>query len=139
MQEAALIPELLVTDLARSLDFYRGVLGFEVLYDRPEEGFASLKRGAAEIMLEAWRGEPDAWVTAPLAAPFGRGINFQIACEDVEALAARVARAGLPFFRPLATARYRVVGRIVVVRRFLVQDPDGYLLRFAEDIGAEPA
>ena len=90
-------------------------------------------------MLETWRGEPDAWVTGPLAPPFGRGINFQIACEDVEALAERVRPAGLPFFRPPATARYRVVGQIVIARRFLVQDPDGYLLRFAQDIASEAA
>lgn len=38
----ALIPELYVTDLQRSLVFYTQLLGFKVAYDRPEEGFAFL-------------------------------------------------------------------------------------------------
>ncbi len=35
---ARLVPELIVTDIERSLAFYVGVLGFSVLYERPEEG-----------------------------------------------------------------------------------------------------
>jgi len=34
-----LVPELEVSDTARSLDFYVRVLGFAVLYERPEQGF----------------------------------------------------------------------------------------------------
>jgi hypothetical protein len=37
-----LIPELDVSDLDRSLNFYVKVVGFSVLYDRPEERFAFL-------------------------------------------------------------------------------------------------
>ncbi|WP_273185913.1 VOC family protein [Hyphomonas adhaerens] len=37
---AALVPELYVSDLAQSLDFYCGALGFSVVYQRPEERFA---------------------------------------------------------------------------------------------------
>ena len=36
----ALVPELEVSDFAKSLDFYVRVLGFSVLYDRPERPFA---------------------------------------------------------------------------------------------------
>lgn len=35
-----LVPGLLVTDIAASLAFWRNILGFRVLFDRPEEGFA---------------------------------------------------------------------------------------------------
>ena len=35
-----LTPELGVTDIARSLGFYRDILSFTVVYDRPAEGFA---------------------------------------------------------------------------------------------------
>lgn len=132
MQTAALIPELLVGDLDRSLAFYRDALGFEVLYDRPEDGFASLRLGAAEIMLEAYDGSPGFWLTGPLDPPLGRGINFQIMVADAAALAARVRAAGVQLFRDLAEARYRVDDGAVVVHQFLVQDPDGYLLRFSE-------
>ncbi len=33
---AKVAPELHVNDLAASLDFWRGILGFEIAYDRPD-------------------------------------------------------------------------------------------------------
>ena len=35
-----LVPELLITDLAASLNFWVPPCGFEILHDRPKEGFA---------------------------------------------------------------------------------------------------
>jgi len=32
-----LVPELLITDLATSLNFWVALCGFEILYDRPKE------------------------------------------------------------------------------------------------------
>ncbi len=40
MNYATLIPELAVTNCDNSLKFYRDVLGFTVLYERKDEGFA---------------------------------------------------------------------------------------------------
>lgn len=37
---AALVPELSVTDLDRSLAFYVDLCGFRIRYSRPENGFA---------------------------------------------------------------------------------------------------
>jgi hypothetical protein len=48
----ALVPELEVSDFGKSLEFYVGILGFSVLYDRPERPFAYLGLGAAHIMIE---------------------------------------------------------------------------------------
>ncbi len=44
-----LIPELVVTDIAVSVAFWRNVLGFAVIYDRPEDGFAMLQRDGVRI------------------------------------------------------------------------------------------
>ena len=33
---------------------------------------------------------------------------------------------------------YRVDDRNVAVKQFVVMDPDGYLIRFAQDIGSRP-
>lgn len=52
----ALVPELDVAVLVRSLAFYVGVLGFRVRYDRPEEQFAYLERQGAELMLQTAEG-----------------------------------------------------------------------------------
>jgi catechol 2,3-dioxygenase-like lactoylglutathione lyase family enzyme len=49
---ARLVPEFLVTDIEKSLRFWRDLCGFTVLFDRPDEGFAYLDLGGAQIMLD---------------------------------------------------------------------------------------
>ena len=129
---APLVPELDVEDLATSLAFWCGVLGFRVAYDRPEVGFAYLEREGAQVMLCRRNGH---WEVAPMERPFGRGVNFQIAVSAVAPILAALAARGWPLFRPLAERWYRMGAEEVGNREFLVQDPDGYLLRFAEDLG----
>jgi predicted enzyme related to lactoylglutathione lyase len=133
---AALVPELACTDPDASLAFYRDVLGFTVLYQRRAARFAYLAFGDAQLMLEDARG---AWSTAPAERPFGRGINLQINCADVDALAARIAAAGHPLWRGIKESWYRAGDREVGQRELLVQDLDGYLLRFSQRIGERPA
>lgn len=130
---APLIPELSCTDLQASLDFYTALLGFEVLYDRPEDGFAFLASGAAQIMLEQ---EHDAWATGVLERPYGRGLNFQIEVDDLQPLLDRLAQAGVALFEGPETTTYRIGDMHRTKREFLVQDPDGYLLRFAQVVNA---
>ena len=127
----ALVPELEVTDFSRSLSFYVDVIGFSVLYDRPERPFAYLALGAAHIMIE----HGGSWNTAALDPPLGRGINFQIAVPDVAAVAARLSMAHWPLFRPMEDAWYRRGNEHVGAREIVVQDPDGYLLRFSQTLG----
>src|SRR5215469_4477856 len=59
---AALVPELLISDIAKSLRFWRDVCGFTVLFDRPDEGFAYLDLDGAQIMLDEI-GKTRDWVT----------------------------------------------------------------------------
>jgi catechol 2,3-dioxygenase-like lactoylglutathione lyase family enzyme len=125
----ALVPELLVADVGRSLAFWCDLCGFRVRYHRLEEGFAYLVRGSAHVMLEEV-GRGRNWVTADLARPLGRGINFQVGVDDVEPVLAALRGAGWPLFVEPEEKAYRVEGVDVVVRQFLVTDPDGYLLRF---------
>ena len=60
-----LTPELGVMDLARSLGFYRDILGFSVAYGRPNEGFAYLRYEGLELMLDQI-GVGRTWETGPL-------------------------------------------------------------------------
>ncbi len=129
---APLVPELLVSDLAASLRFWCDLAGFAVAYTRPEEGFAYLDRGGAQVMLEDIRVPGRHWITGPLDKPFGRGVNFEIGVEDATALAAHLKQAGWPIYLPLEDKTYRAGDRDHVVRQFAVQDPDGYLLRFSQ-------
>jgi catechol 2,3-dioxygenase-like lactoylglutathione lyase family enzyme len=128
-----LVPELLVTDLATSLDFWVSLCGFEVLYDRPEEGFAYLRSGAAHLMLDQIGIGRD-WIPAPLDRPFGRGLNLQISVPSVAPLVERLSSAGWPLFLAPETRWYQTGPTRAGVRQFLVQDPDGYLIRFTSPL-----
>jgi len=132
------VPELHCSDLDQSLAFYVGLLSFRVLYDRPEDRFAFLDRGGAELMLEEYAPGARMLAKAPFERPYGRGINFQIRVEDVDALHAKVVDAGLPTFLPLEERWYRRDGTELGCRQFIVEDPDGYLLRLQQDIGTRP-
>lgn len=134
-EAVALVPEIEVSDFARTLRFYVDVLGFSVLYDRPERPFAYLTLGTAHIMIE----HGGTWMTGALEQPFGRGINFQLTVPDVAAVAARLAVAGWPLFRPMEDAWYRRGEEQVGAREIVVQDPDGYLLRFSQHLGVRQA
>lgn len=133
-----LVPELQVSDFDHSLAFYRDVLGFEILYMRGEERFAFLNREGAQLMIEQPVDPERIWNTAELAPPFGRGINFQIRVGDVDALHASLEAHGVPFFLPMEEKWYRRDDELLGNRQFLAQDPDGYLLRFYQDLGAKP-
>ena len=129
-----LTPELSVRDFASSLEFYTRVLGFTVRYERQEEGFAFLEIGEATLMIDQLGLGRD-WQTAPLEYPLGRGVNFQIMVGDLDPLLERLHRAGIALFAEVEKKWYRKDQLEVGNRQFLVQDPDGYLLRFAQDLG----
>ena len=94
---ADLVPELSVRDLAKSLAFWCGACGFAVIYDRPEHGFACIQRGSARVMLDQLGTDRD-WVTGPLEPPLGRGINLEIAVEDIAPILVALAAVGWPLF-----------------------------------------
>jgi catechol 2,3-dioxygenase-like lactoylglutathione lyase family enzyme len=131
MTRPTLVPELLVSDLDASLRFWRDLCGFAVLYDRPEEGFACIERDGARIMLDRLGATRD-WVAGPLHHPFGRGMNLEVAVASVAPLLAACAAAPWPLFLAPEEKSYRVGDGAVRVRQFILQDPDGYLVRFSE-------
>ena len=135
---APLAPEFDVSDLDASLAFYVGVLGFSIRYQRPEERFAYLEREGAELMLEEAGGPGRRFRPAPLEQPFGRGVNLQIRVADVERLCARAKAAGAEVALDLETRWYRRDDHEAGNRQFVVADPDGYLLRFYQDLGSRP-
>lgn len=131
-----LVPELLVSDHAASRDFYVRSIGFCVRYERPAENFSYLDLDGAELMIEQ---ETDFWSTAPREKPYGRGINLQIEVDALDPILSRLREAGIALFRPVEEAWYRSDETYSGNRQFLVQDPDGYLLRIFEDLGQQAA
>ena len=134
----ALIPELDVADLDRSLAVYVGVLGFVCHASRPEERFAYLVRDDIHLMLEEAAGPGRRFHTAPMEFPFGRGMNLQMEVADVDALYLRVEQSGVVITVPLEERWYRQNEIELGNRQFVAADPDGYLLRFFTSLGARP-
>lgn len=139
VSNARLVPELDVRDLPESLAFYVDVCGFTVVYDRPEERFAYLDLTGAELMLQDADGPGRRLADAPLERPFGRGVNLQIQVADVGELHTRVRGAGHTLVIDLEARWYRLDGFEAGNRQFVVADPDGYKLRFFEDLGRRRA
>ncbi|MFJ4604473.1 bleomycin resistance protein [Pseudomonas atacamensis] len=137
-ERSKLVPELMVTDLDSSLAFWVSCLGLEVAYQRPEDGFAYLDSNGAQVMLE--QADPDAgqWLTAPLSKPFGRGINLQIDVVAVGPIIQKLGQAGFPLYRECKDTLYRANNVETGQREFIVQDPDGYLVRLVERLGERP-
>ena len=129
-----MVPELLVVDIGKSLRFWRDVCGFAVLFDRPDEGLAYLDLGGAQIMLDE-RTRTRNWETGPMEIPFGRGVNFQVSVPAIEPIVAALARADWPLFMEPEQKWYRTGEVETGVHQFLVQDPDGYLVRFSAYVG----
>jgi catechol 2,3-dioxygenase-like lactoylglutathione lyase family enzyme len=127
-----MVPELIVSNYVQSLEFYTKILGFKIRFTRTN--FAYLELDGIELMLEGY--DPEAWITGPLEPPFGRGINFQMEVADVEGMVERLKAIDHAFFRSLRETWYETSptteeGQL----EFLIQDPDGYLLRFARGLG----
>ena len=131
----ALTPELQVSDLLSSLTLYQQVLGFSLLYQRPEDGFAAIALGEAALMLEQidQHAQPDdPWTVMPLDRPLGRGINLQIDVADLQPLYQALLANDVPLRLPPETVEYRTGDSWIRVRQLMIQDPDGYLLRFSQ-------
>lgn len=131
----AVTPELKVLNFQESLNFYSKLAGFEVLYDRPENDFAMLGINGARIMIEGLTDKSRTWKVGVLEQPFGRGMHLQIEVEDVEKLYKKFKDANWPIFFEMEEKWYRVGDIETGNKQFLVQDPDGYLLRFFQDMG----
>jgi catechol 2,3-dioxygenase-like lactoylglutathione lyase family enzyme len=81
MKFNTLIPELTVSDINKSKDFYINVLQFKVEYERPENNFVFISREGNQLMLKQDNGH---WRTGDLVYPYGRGVNFEMTVFDVE-------------------------------------------------------
>ena len=130
MKFNALIPELTVTNIDVTKQFYMSTLGFKLEYERVNEKFIFLSYGESQFMFEEIHSE--GWNVDMLEYPFGRGINFSIACNDVGQLYEVVKNNKVQIYRELKETLYLCNGSKEIQKEFLIQDPDGYLLRFTE-------
>jgi [ribosomal protein S5]-alanine N-acetyltransferase len=135
LKKPRLIPELSVIDFKESLDFYTRLAGFKILYERPENDFAMLEIEGAQLMIEGFTSKNRTWLTGQLERPFGRGIHLQIEVQDIVSLYQIFKNANYPIFFDMEEQWYQIDDKETCNKQFLVQDPDGYLLRFFEHRG----
>ena len=125
MKFNSLIPELSVSDINKSKEFYLK-LGFKIKYERIEDKFIFLELEGNQIMIQE---ENDTWNVGDMEYPYGRGINISMSINDVEKMYNEL-KDKIKMFRELEVHPYRVNDKVYEDKEFLVQDPDGYLLRF---------
>ncbi len=129
-----MIPELDVFNLAESLHFYANIIGFKIVYNREEDKFAFLQFEDVQLMIQEIDKENNKWGTGKLEYPLGIGINFQIDVTNIDEIYNRLKNSDYKIFVEMEDHWYRKDNILMGCREFLVQDPNGYLLRFSQDL-----
>lgn len=126
IQFNSLIPELSVSNIEISKNFYEK-LGFKVIYERSKDKFYFMQLENNQIMLEE---NNENWNIGKLEYPYGNGINISMSIADVEKKYVELKNNNIKIFLDLEKHEYKVDNKIYEDIEFLIQDPDGYLLRF---------
>ena len=74
------------------------------------------------------------WKTDKLVYPFGRGINLQIETKDIQIVQSVQKKHKIKSFKDVFESSYRVGRKTYKQLEILIQDPDGYLFRFSQDV-----
>ena len=135
MEWNQMIPEFDVFNLNETLDFYVGLIGFSVKYTREEDKFVFLQLDKTQIMIQELNLENNKWETGKLEYPLGRGINFQIEVSNIDDIYINLKNAKYKIFVPMEENWYRQDDKLLGNKEFLVLDPNGYVLRFSQDLG----
>ena len=118
---------LIVRDLARSVAFYRDVLGADVQYSDPD--FAALRVSELDFMLHADHTYDDHPWYGRLVGDEGRGLGaelrlFGVSPDEIEA---RARANGATVVQPATDKAHGW-------REMMVADPDGYVWAIGEAI-----
>ena len=70
------------------------------------------------------------WNTGILEYPFGRGINISMSIKNIDQYYNKIKEKNIKIFQEIQINKYQVDEKIYEDKEFLIQDPDGYLLRF---------
>jgi catechol 2,3-dioxygenase-like lactoylglutathione lyase family enzyme len=121
-------PQLFVSDIVASCDFFTRVLGFgvEFVYGEPPF-YAQVIRDGASLALR----HVDRPVMEKVAEAMKADVDMlaaSISVDDVQALYSEFQAAGVAFHQDLRAEAWGA-------RTFIVRDPDGNLLLFAGSAG----
>ena len=116
---------LLVSDLARSIHFYREVLERSPATQDARHARFDLGPVSLTIHEDLTPAQASTWKVGPAPERRGWGVYFTFPTDDLEGTYGRLTRTGAEI---LTTPRTTPWG----TRMFLVKDPDGYLLEFSQ-------
>ena len=121
-----LTPNLMVEDVARTLSFYKGTLGFEVVTTLPEQepfDFAIVKRDGVELMFQS-RSSLSENVPALTGSSIGASQTFYIEVTGIRDLYESL-RDKVEIVVDFHTTFYGT-------QEFYFRDINGYILSFSE-------
>lgn len=124
-----LIPELTVFDITKTKEFYMNVLEFQLEYERVEDKFAFLSFEDSQFMFD--QIHEGGWNIGDFTYPLGRGINLSIEVADIDKYYEKLKSKQVSFYKELMVNTYHVYDESFEQKEFLLQDPNGYLLRFS--------
>ena len=134
MKLTDVVPNLIVSDIDRSAAFYRGVLGFSVVATVPEDGppvFVWLQRDDVSVFLNT-AGAAAEDLPSIAARPIGGTAMLFVMLE------AETVDGGVDALFEAVNGRARLVmplkDQFYGMREFAVEDPDGYVVMFAQRI-----
>jgi uncharacterized glyoxalase superfamily protein PhnB len=133
MRLKRLTPMLNVSDIGRSLDFYREIAGFELASPGQaveEWRWAWIKAGDCELMLSESGGPSNQVVQIDPSHDEAWPAIYYFYPEDVVALHADVKRKGFQ----VSDLRVTFYG----MKEFEVRDPDGHILWFGQATDEPP-
>ena len=123
-----LTPNLLVASVERSLAFYENTLGFSrgmTVPDASPFAFGSVTSGAVEIFFNEAKTAVKEY-PAFGGKPIGATGTLFIEVDGVDALHDRL-KPDVKIVMPIVTQFYGL-------REFAIEDPDGYIITFAERV-----
>jgi uncharacterized glyoxalase superfamily protein PhnB len=129
MKLQKLTPNLVVRDVARSLEFYRSVLGFAPAITVPEQPpyvFGSVTSAGGEIFFNDHKAVAEEY-PALAARPIGGCMTLFLEVEGIEEVLAAVQKNGAKITMPLKTRFYGM-------REFAFEDPEGWVMTIAEKV-----
>jgi uncharacterized glyoxalase superfamily protein PhnB len=129
MKFQKLTPNLVVRDVAASMDFYRYVLGFQPAITVPEQPpyvFGSVASGAVEIFFNDQKAVAEDY-PALGAKPIGGCLTLFMEVEGIEEILAVVQKSSAKITMPLKEQFYGM-------REFAFEDPEGWIVTIAERV-----
>ena len=127
MKFQKLTPNLVVRDVAASMEFYRSVLGFQpaiTVPDQPPYVFGSVTAGGVEIFFNDQKVVAEDY-PALGARPIGGSLTLFIEVEGIDEVLAAVQKSAAKITMPLKEQFYGM-------REFAFEDPEGWVVTIAE-------